>query len=128
LQDRSTDFEFLPYDVSLGRCRRYYYKTPTAIYLFQGAWTGIQWSGTVQVGSMHLDTELRASATISSVGTFYVLGGGSGATGYTVSGGGTRNTSSSVGVNTNGTSRASDQVLSIYSNSSDAYIAFDAEL
>jgi hypothetical protein len=26
LQDRSTDFEFLPIDVSLGRCRRYYAK------------------------------------------------------------------------------------------------------
>jgi hypothetical protein len=26
LQDRSTDFEFLPIDVSLGRCQRYYNK------------------------------------------------------------------------------------------------------
>ena len=27
MQDRSTDFEFLPIDVSLGRCYRYYYQT-----------------------------------------------------------------------------------------------------
>ena len=29
MQDRSTDFEFLPIDVSLGRCRRYYAKIIT---------------------------------------------------------------------------------------------------
>ena len=27
MQDRSTDFEFLPIDVSLGRCQRYYEKS-----------------------------------------------------------------------------------------------------
>jgi hypothetical protein len=29
LQDRSTDFEFLPIDVSLGRCQRYFTKSYT---------------------------------------------------------------------------------------------------
>jgi hypothetical protein len=31
LQDRSTDFEFLPIDVSLGRCLRYFFDTGSAI-------------------------------------------------------------------------------------------------
>jgi hypothetical protein len=58
LQDRSTDFEFLPIDVSLGRCQRYHQKRD--IYTSNG---GI--SPNWYVHSIYLSPFMRASPTLA---------------------------------------------------------------
>jgi hypothetical protein len=126
-QDCSTDFEFLPYDVSLLRCQRYYQKTTTGQYKFQGNWTGLNWSGTSHSGAWGVPTELRTDATVGYAGTFEVFGGGGTNAGYTPSGG-SKHSQGYVQVTMSGTQRASSQVLGCYSDAVGTYISFDAEL
>jgi hypothetical protein len=59
LQDCATDFEFLPIDVSLGRCARYYYK-------FGEMWINTQWAsiggaGSVSANNVQFKTRMRAN-------------------------------------------------------------------
>jgi hypothetical protein len=76
----ATDFEFLPYDVSLGRCQRYFEKfkkedSETVICISQGV-------GSTEVfGRLHFITEKRVvpSGSISAAGDFQVLTGSAGA-------------------------------------------------
>jgi hypothetical protein len=59
LQDRSTDFEFLPIDVSLGRCLRYY-------ELFTGgnAHAGL-YSGSTYIGHIQYKVRKRTRPTLT---------------------------------------------------------------
>jgi len=76
----ASDFEFLPYDVSLGRCQRYFEKFKkedgeTVICISQGV-------GSTEVfGRLHFITEKRVvpSGTISAAGDFQALTGSAGA-------------------------------------------------
>jgi hypothetical protein len=76
----ASDFEFLPYDVSLGRCQRYFEKFKkedgeTVICISQGV-------GSTEVfGRLHFITEKRVvpSGSISSAGDFQALTGSAGA-------------------------------------------------
>ena len=123
----ATDFEFLPYDVDLARCQRYYQKTTTGIYRFMGQWQGMHWSGSSHLGAWGVPTELRTDATVGYAGNFAVFGGGGVGSGYTPSGG-SKQSYGYVQISMNGTQRASSQVLGIYSDSSDTFVSFDAEL
>jgi hypothetical protein len=123
----ATDFEFLPIDVSKKRCKRYFQKTTTGIYRFQGSWIGLHWSGTAHIGSWSTDTELRTDSTVAYAGSFQVLGGGSTAAGYTPSGG-NQHAYGWIQVTMSGTQRASDQTLTCYSENASTFISFDAEL
>ena len=123
----ATDFEFLPYDVDLLRCQRYYQKTTTGIYRFMGQWQGMHWSGSSHLGAWGVPTELRTDATVGYAGNFAVFGGGGVGSGYTPSGG-SKQSYGYVQISMNGTQRASSQVLGIYSDSSDTFVSFDAEL
>jgi hypothetical protein len=72
----ATDFEFLPFDVSLGRCQRYFEKfkkedSETVICIAQG-------TGSTEVfGRLHFITEKRVipSGSISAAGDFQALTG-----------------------------------------------------
>jgi hypothetical protein len=61
LQDRSTDFEFLPIDVSLGRCQRYF----ELIYLDEFVSCGQAQSTSSVKADLHYLTEKRANPTIT---------------------------------------------------------------
>ena len=59
MQDRSTDFEFLPIDVDLARCARYYYK-------FGDMWINTQYArfggvGSVSANNLQFKTKMRAN-------------------------------------------------------------------
>jgi hypothetical protein len=58
----ATDFEFLPIDVNLGRCQRYYYKTQSAgaSSLFS---TGRNANTTIAFGSVFFPTTMRINPT-----------------------------------------------------------------
>jgi hypothetical protein len=67
----ASDFEFLPIDVSLGRCQRYFQKIDASggnsvISVFH------VYSGTQAIGSVPCIVEFRANPTLSTTGTFNV--------------------------------------------------------
>jgi len=78
LQDRSTDFEFLPIDVSLGRCQRYFWKgTINGSGVFGGS------GGSIPIISWSFPTTMRTTPTFA-----WVSGGstGNGNNSYTITG------------------------------------------
>jgi len=77
LQDRSTDFEFLPIDVSLDRCYRYFEKNAQEIAIRGSSSTSV-----LRV-PIPFDTTKRASPTI--------ILAGAGITNASSYGGGTKN-------------------------------------
>ena len=121
----ASDFEFLPYDVNKTRCKRYFQKTMVAYMI--GGWTGLHWSGSAHIGQFPIETELRTNATVAYGSTFAVLGGGGVSSGYTVSGG-TQTSYGMVTLTLSGTQRASSETLTFYSDDSNTFISFDAEL
>ena len=123
----ATDFEFLPIDVSKKRCKRYFQKTTTGIYRFQGSWIGLHWSGNAHIGSWSTDTELRTDSTLAYAGSFEVLGGGGTNAGYTPTGG-NQHAYGWIQVTMVGTQRASAQTLTCYSDNASTFLSFDAEL
>jgi hypothetical protein len=63
LQDRSTDFEFLPIDVSLGRCLRYFQTFRGAdVEICNGGMTG----ATQFIGMVSYLVEMRATPTFAT--------------------------------------------------------------
>jgi hypothetical protein len=123
----ATDFEFLPIDVSLYRCKRYFQKTTTNIYRQHGNWHGLHWSGSAHLGSMATDVEMRTDPTLSYDGTWAIGGGGSESSGYTPSGS-SIHSSGALQVVMSGTQRASGHSLFGYTNSASCFIAWSAEL
>jgi hypothetical protein len=67
LQDRSTDFEFLPIDVSLGRCRRYYAKI-IADSVYNAIGSGFSGTTTLATAYIKYPVAMRASPTVSQSG------------------------------------------------------------
>jgi hypothetical protein len=69
LQDRSTDFEFLPIDVSLGRCLRYFHFLggETA---YQGVNMCMWYNSTQCLGNYTYPVTMRAFPTITKTGTW----------------------------------------------------------
>jgi hypothetical protein len=74
LQVRSTDFEFLPIDVSLGRCLRYYFKTTGFSNASKNFMNVLVQGGTDARGQFYRPAVMRASPTFSASGSFEVLG------------------------------------------------------
>ena len=72
MQDRSTDFEFLPIDVSLGRCQRYFQQ-------ITGGTMGVCWSTTGVSFGQAFPVTMRATPTsaLTALLTIDVLGVGS---------------------------------------------------
>ena len=64
MQDRSTDFEFLPIDVSLGRCQRYFAKLTGAS---SGTAVGVGISTSTSSSSLYVKfpTTMRSAPTLS---------------------------------------------------------------
>jgi hypothetical protein len=68
----ATDFEFLPIDVSLGRCQRYYQLIASGAS--KNLSIGAMYSSTELLGMVYLPTSMRTTPTISQVtGTDYYI-------------------------------------------------------
>ena len=65
MQDRSTDFEFLPIDVSLRRCQRYYAKFISFSGTLVAYGTGVSGSATGANIIVKYPVTMRASPTVS---------------------------------------------------------------
>ena len=79
MQDCSTDFEFLPIDVSLGRCLRYFQKlfNPVSLgYPTSSMLIGV--GTTVAYGSLSYLTPMRTTPTFSTSGNLRLTDQGTG--------------------------------------------------
>jgi hypothetical protein len=70
----ASDFEFLPVDVNLGRCFRYYFKTTGFSNTSKNFMNVVVQSGTDARGQFYRPAVMRASPTFSASGSFQVLG------------------------------------------------------
>jgi hypothetical protein len=70
----ASDFEFLPVDVNLGRCFRYYFKTTGFSNTSKNFMNVVVQSGTDSRGQFYRPAVMRASPTFSASGSFQVLG------------------------------------------------------
>jgi hypothetical protein len=70
----ASDFEFLPVDVNLGRCFRYYFKTTGFSNTSKNFMNILVQSGTDARGQFYRPAVMRASPTFSASGSFQVLG------------------------------------------------------
>ena len=77
MQDRSTDFEFLPIDVSLGRCQRYYQKSfeysqapAQNIGTNEFMFTAVVGGATDARGSYIFPVEMRTAGTVTTFNPF----------------------------------------------------------
>ena len=90
----ASDFEFLPHDVNLRRCQRYFY-TEDNSDTYHALANGHINSATLFIGVIHLPVSLRNSPSLNTSGSFYVSSGG---TDFTVS---ANSISDSTGTNLN---------------------------
>lgn len=87
----ASDFEFLPYDVNLARCQRYYQLTQEADGTSDIICSGAMYSSTEFYGTLYLGaTTMRATPSVSS---------GTGTNAYNIVGNGFSTTSSSLTLN-----------------------------
>jgi hypothetical protein len=110
----ASDFEFLPVDVNLKRCQRYYFKQ---LLTFFNCGRYNHTSGP-SLADFYFPTEMRANPTASTSGTFVSSAGYTGTPGF----GGLRTTAFYL----SGPSISANQME--YVGGSDAYIIGDAEL
>ena len=61
--DAASDFEFMPYDMELARCQRYYYTGGSGSNKHGGLY-----SGSLYIGQVYFPTTMRASPTVTVVG------------------------------------------------------------
>ena len=110
----ASEFEFLPVDVNLRRCQRYYFKQELRFFICAryNASTG------ASLGDFYFPTEMRATPTASTSGTFVSSAGYVGTPGFA----GLRNTAFYL----SGPSIGANQIE--YAGGSDAFIIGDAEL
>ena len=71
----ASDFEFLPYDVNLARCQRYFY-TEDNSDTYHALANGHINSATLFIGVIHLPVSLRSSPSFNTSGSFSVNSGG----------------------------------------------------
>jgi hypothetical protein len=128
----ATDFEFLPYDVDLGRCQRYYYLHTGLIsqtYKFIGS---VSYYQTTYIQAIvDFKTSMRANPTlVVGSGTDYFRIDRNAAQDYVdnlaLDGGVTQN--GVVLYNNTQASGTAGNAGSIYTNNASAYVAFESEL
>ena len=122
----ASEFEFLPVDVNLGRCQRYYYKSTEGNANTITMIGGVESASSAGVGGLNLPVEMRASPTLSfnSGVRFYSAGSGT----VTPSISGNRSTpavlSAAVGIS-GGTA---GQAAYVYRGAATGHVIGDAEL
>ena len=125
----ASDFEFLPHDVNLQRCQRYYHEQgrTTTGNNYEGFCTITAYSGTASRGIFYLPTTMRSIPSFSSNGNFALVGGSAGSvTNITLADGG-GNPAVSLNITASGMT-AGDGFQLRSDNDADAFLAFDAEL
>jgi hypothetical protein len=130
LQDRSTDFEFLPIDVSLGRCQRYYYGHAIGSDTYKPIGGLSYYSSSQIIGFVHFPTTMRTDPTlISTSGSdYYRIDRNSGQdylNSLTITNNGKNMTGLTNSTEASGTAGHSGW---LYTNSTSATVAFNAEL
>ena len=72
----ASDFEFLPVDVNLGRCQRYYFNEPNSdtYHVVSG---GSAFSASLYIGLVYLPVSLRNTPSLVTSGNFVVSSAGS---------------------------------------------------
>ena len=73
MQDCSTDFEFLPIDVSLGRCQRYFEILGSSASDLNAYVVGCVTNATNVGGIIWFQAQKRATPTITASGAWYSL-------------------------------------------------------
>ena len=125
--ETASDFEFLPVDVNLARCQRYYFKTIEGnanTILMTG---GVETSTNAGVGSCNLPVEMRATPTLSFDSGIRFFSSGSST--KTVSVATNRSTPTVLSANVNfGSGGTPGQAGYIYDALSNGNIIGDAEL
>jgi hypothetical protein len=129
LQDCSTDFEFLPIDVDLARCQRYYYLHSNRSGNFEPVSMGYYFNSNSLILMMDFPTKMRSDATlVSSSGTGYFRFDYNNANNLfndlTLS---MANNTNALLYN-NATTGSGGTAGGCYLNSDSAYVAFDSEL
>ena len=122
----ASDFEFLPVDVNLLRCQRYYFKTTesgTATILLTG---GLESSTSAGQGGFSLPTEMRATPSLSFGSGIKLYSSGSGASTASISQNRCTTTVLSCAVTVSGGTVG--QAGYIYRATSDGFLVGDAEL
>ena len=122
----ASDFEFLPVDVNLGRCFKYYYKTTegtTASILLTG---GIEGTTTAGVGSFSFPTQMRATPTLSFGSGIRFYSAGTGTITPTI--GENRCTTTVMSCKATITGGTVGQAGYVYRGASDGFLVGDAEL
>jgi len=125
----ASDFEFLPVDVNLQRCQRYYHEQgrTTTGNNYEGFCTITAYSGTASRGIFYLPTTMRSIPSFSSNGNFALIGGSAGSvTNITLADGGGN---PAVALNISASSMTAGNGFQLRSNNdADAVFKFDAEL
>ena len=132
--DQATDFEYLPFDVQLQRCKRYFQNvSSTASSYICNAW---YYTDTKMIGIGHFEPEMRATPSLDAANVtdgyvFYAGGAGD-----NLSDLGLGSSSSQVFVidndnnvaDTDQTGRGKGNAGGLYRGSNSAYVYFSAEL
>jgi hypothetical protein len=126
----ATDFEFLPYDVDLLRCQRYYYGHAIGSDTYKTIGSISYYSSSVTVTIIHFPTSMRAKpSVIVGGGTDYFridrAGGQDYLNGFTFGTGTTNTVSLENDTHSSGTAGHAGY---IYTNNTSAYVAFESEL
>jgi len=126
----ATDFEFLPYDVDLLRCQRYYYGHAIGSDTYKTIGSISYYSSSVTVTIIHFPTSMRAKPSlIVGGGTDYFRidrnGGQDYLNGFTFGTGTTNTVSLENDTHSSGTAGHAGYV---YTNNTSAYVAFESEL
>jgi len=126
----ATDFEFLPYDVDLLRCQRYYYGHAIGSDTYKTIGSISYYSSSVTVTIVHFPTSMRAKPSlIVGGGTDYFRidrnGGQDYINGFTFGTGTTNTVSLENDTHSSGTAGHAGY---IYTNNPSAYVAFESEL
>jgi len=120
----ASDFEFLPYDVNLGRCQRYYYKKISADPYGPLA-QGMQIGASHQMVQGYHPVTMRADPSLSQSGWSYEAGTSSGTWSISSS----RTNIDAWGAEKTGVSNTEGSAIMIYAeNNSAAYFTADCEL
>jgi hypothetical protein len=130
LQDCSTDFEFLPIDVSLGRCQRYYYLHVKRSGDYKPIGIGAYYSATILLLYIKFPNEMRSEPTlVSGSGTDYYAIDRNSASDFfnslSLNMGGKTNV---FLINSTQVSGTAGQAGNCYLNDDGAFVAFNAEL
>jgi hypothetical protein len=125
----ASDFEFLPHDVNLARCQRYYHEQgrTTTGNNYEGFCIIAAYGSTVSRGVYFLPTTMRSIPSFSSNGNFGLVGGSAGSVTAIELADGGGNPAVSLTITASGMTAGNGFQLRS-DNDADAFLAFDAEL